>query len=116
MIKRKSEMTENLVENMRGGEGATKMKPIFTREEIMGKCRLFNIITLDPGCSIGTHTHDQEEEIYYILSGTGTVNDNGQLVKVEPGDAVKTGNGEFHSIKNDGDVPLVFMAVILLFQ
>lgn len=115
MIKRKSEMLTSSIENMRGGEGHTKMMSIFPKEEIMGKCRLFNIITLDPGCSIGTHTHDQEEEIYYILSGTGVVDDNGQMVNVEPGDAVKTGNGDFHSIKNNSDVPLVFMAVILLF-
>lgn len=116
MIKRKSEMTVSLVENMRGGDGTTKMMPIFTKEELMGKCRLFNIITLDPGCSIGTHTHDKEEEIYYILSGTGVVDDNGRMVRVEPGDAIKTGNGESHSIKNDGNEPLVFLAVILLFQ
>ncbi len=115
MIKRKSEMTVNLIEKMRGGEGHTKMMPIFTKDELMGKCRLFNVITLEPGCSIVTHTHDQEEEIYYILSGKGVVDDNGKIVDVEPGDAVKTGNGEFHSIKNNGDIPLVFMAVILLF-
>ncbi|HHW21873.1 MAG TPA: cupin domain-containing protein [Clostridiaceae bacterium] len=115
MVRRKSEMTVNLVENMRGGDGQTKMMPIFTKDELMGKCRLFNVITLEPGCSIGTHTHDKEEEIYYILSGKGVVDDNGQIVEVEQGDAIKTGNGEYHSIKNNGDVPLVFMAVILLF-
>lgn len=115
MIKRKSDMVTSSIEKMRDGEGNTQMMPIFTKDEMLGKCRLFNVITLEPGCSIGTHTHDQEEEIYYILSGTGLVDDNGQMVNVEPGDAVKTGNGEFHSIKNNGDVPLVFMAVIILF-
>ncbi|NLO99293.1 MAG: cupin domain-containing protein, partial [Clostridiaceae bacterium] len=72
-------------------------------------------ITLEPGCSIGSHVHDQEEEIYYILSGTGTVNDNGVVKNVGPGDAIKTGDGESHSISNNGDVPLVFLAAIILF-
>ncbi len=115
MIRRKSDMVTKSVEKMRDGEGFTQMMSIFSNEEMMGKCRLFNVITLEPGCSIGTHIHDQEEEIYYILSGKGIVDDNGTMVNVGPGDAVKTGNGEFHSIKNDGNEPLVFMAVVILF-
>ena len=71
------------------------MMPIFTKDELMGKCRLFNVITLEP-LLYRYSTHDQEEEIYYILSGKGVVDDNGKIVDVEPGDAVKTGNGEFH--------------------
>ncbi|NLE24026.1 MAG: cupin domain-containing protein [Clostridiaceae bacterium] len=115
MVKRASEMTVEIREKMRGGNGDVKMQSIFDADEMMGKCRLFSQITLEPGCSIGSHVHDQEEEVYYILSGTGTVDDNGVLKNVGPGDAVKTGGGESHSITNNGDVPLVFMAVIILF-
>ena len=56
---------------------------------------MFNKITLEPGCSIGTHPHHQEEEIYYVLSGKGIVEDNGKTYEIEPGDALKTGGGEF---------------------
>ncbi|NLO99737.1 MAG: cupin domain-containing protein [Clostridiaceae bacterium] len=115
MLKRPSEMTVEIREKMRGGNGNVKFQNIFNPDEIKGKCRLFSQITLEPGCSIGSHVHDQEEEIYYILSGTGTVNDNGVVKNVGPGDAIKTGDGESHSISNNGDVPLVFLAVIILF-
>ena len=115
MLKRPSEMTVEIREKMRGGNGDVKFQNIFNPDEIMGKCRLFSQITLEPGCSIGAHVHDQEEEIYYILSGTGTVNDNGVVKNVGPGDAIKTGDGESHSISNNGDVPLVFLAAIILF-
>jgi len=115
MLKRPSEMTVEIREKMRGGNGNVKFQNIFNPDEIKGKCRLFSQITLEPGCSIGSHVHDQEEEIYYILSGTGTVNDNGVVKNVGPGDAIKTGDGESHSISNNGDVPLVFLAAIILF-
>ncbi len=115
MLKHSSEMTVEIREKMRGGNGNVKLQNIFNAEEIMGKCRLFSQITLEPGCSIGSHVHDQEEEIYYILSGTGTVDDNGVIKNVGPGDAIKTGGGEFHSISNSGNVPLVLLAVIILF-
>lgn len=116
MFKNHSEMTQNIREKMRGGIGQVQMLEIFKPEDFKGKCRLFNQITLEPGCSIGNHIHDQEEEIYYIISGNGTVNDNGLLQDIGPGDALKTGGGESHSITNTGVDPLVLIAVILLFN
>lgn len=115
MIKRSSEMTVEIREKMREGNGNVKLQNIFSPDEFKGKCRLFSQITLEPGCSIGSHEHDQEEEIYYILSGTGIVDDNGQVKNIGPGDAIKTGGGEYHSIANNSDQPLIFIAVVLLF-
>ena len=115
MMKIHSEMATEIREKMRGGTGQGEFVHIFNTDEFKGKCRLFSQITLQPGCSIGAHPHDQEEEIYYILSGKGVVEDNGQLREMGPGDALKTGGGESHSITNNGTEPLVFLAVIILF-
>ena len=67
------------------------------------------------GCSIGYHLHDGEEEIFYILSGTGTVTEGDTTSVVGPGDAVLTGGGGGHSIENPGEEPLDFLATILLY-
>ena len=75
--------------------------------------RLFAEITLNPGCSIGNHRHDSETEYYFILSGTGLVNDNGKEVQIKQGDSIITGDGASHNIKNTGSVPLVFHAIII---
>lgn len=115
MFKKLSDMTIEIRENMRGGNGSVRLQNIFNADEIKGKCRLFSQTTLEPGCSIGPHQHDQEEEIYYILSGTGFVDDNGEIKNIGPGDAIKTGGGEYHSITNNGEEPLVFIAAIILF-
>lgn len=116
MLKRVEDMTKEIRERMRGGNGSVEIQHIFTQEEMKGKCRMFARVTLKPGCSIGIHTHEREEEVYYILSGTATVNDNGNICTLRPGDAVLTGNGAFHAIENAGDEDLVLMAVVLLYE
>ena len=40
--------------------------------EYKGKSRLIGVITLEPGCSIGAHIHENEEEVFYIMEGTAT--------------------------------------------
>ncbi len=99
---------------IRGGVGETHMTKILNGpEEMYGKGRLFNIMTVDPGNSIGEHFHTGDNEIFYFLSGTGVYNDNGTEVRVRPGDTAVCSDGEKHSIRNDGSEPLVFVALIL---
>ena len=99
---------------IRGGHGEVEMRKICESvEELYGKGRLFNLMILAPGDSIGEHTHEGDNEIFYFLKGTGTYNDNGTLVKVSPGDTTICNDGELHGLVNDGDVPLEFIALIL---
>ena len=114
MIKKSSEMEKDIREQMRGGKGSVEISHIFKQDELNGKCRLFARITLNKGCSIGLHEHNNEEEIFYILKGKALVEDNGLKQELSAGDAVLTG-GASHSIENIGDEPLVIMGVILLY-
>lgn len=116
MIKKADDMVTEIREKMRGGTGSVKLLHILNKEEIKGKVRLFAKIVLEPGCSIGTHEHVDEEEAYYILRGTGTVCDDGTNRTVQAGDVVLTGNGASHSIENTGNEPLEFLAVIMLYS
>ncbi len=115
MIKRIDEMKTEIREQMRGGKGNVEIIHILNKEEMKGKVRLFAKIVLNPGCSIGTHQHTDEEEAYYILEGVGLVNDDGKEMQVQAGDVILTGDGASHSIENNGDKPLVFMAVVMLY-
>lgn len=99
---------------IRNGNGETELHKILnSEEEFYGKGRLFNHMILAPGRSVGQHTHEGDNEIYYFLSGTGTYNDNGRYVKVGPGDTTICNDGELHGLVNDGDEPLEFIALIL---
>jgi mannose-6-phosphate isomerase-like protein (cupin superfamily) len=107
-------MKTEVKEKMRGGEGNTAITHLVNCENEKN-IRMLAEITLQPGCSIGTHSHENETEYYIILSGNGTVNDNGKEVTVQAGDAIVTGNGASHSISNTGAVPMVFNAVIVTY-
>jgi mannose-6-phosphate isomerase-like protein (cupin superfamily) len=113
MIKRSGAMETEVRERMRGGSGPVEILHVWKSAELRGKTRLFARLRLPRGSSIGYHAHEQEEEVFYILSGTGVVNDDGTEQLVGPGDAVLTGGGAGHSLENRAEVPLELMAVIL---
>ena len=61
---------------------------------------------LHPGSAIGYHLQ-KEEEIYYIASGTGEMQMNGQTFNVKAGDAILTFPGSSHGLKQSGKEDLV---------
>ena len=61
---------------------------------------------LHPGAAIGYHLQ-KEDEVYYILSGTGTMKMNGETFPVEAGDAILTRPGSSHGLTQSGKEDLV---------
>ncbi|MDZ7261157.1 MAG: cupin domain-containing protein [candidate division KSB1 bacterium] len=116
MIRKSSEMEQTVRENMRGGQGKITITQIFKQEELKGHCRLCARITIGPGDSIGFHEHVDEEEIFLILRGRGEVVENGSKQEVVAGDAILTGGGAGHAIKNIGNEPLELIGIILLYS
>ena len=112
MVIQRNEMKTETKEKMRDGEGSASLVYL-TDCENEKNIRLLAEITLQPGSSVGKHIHENETEYYIILSGSGTVDDNGKQVIVNAGDTIITGGGAFHSIANTGSVPLVFHAAIV---
>lgn len=66
--------------------------------------------TLKPGSSIGYHLQ-QDDEIYYILSGNGEMKMNGKTFPVKPGDAILTRPGSSHSLTPNKDNELTLIIV-----
>jgi mannose-6-phosphate isomerase-like protein (cupin superfamily) len=70
-------------------EKATDFKQVFRKR------------VLHPGAAIGYHPQ-KEDEVYYILSGTGVMQMNGKEFPVKPGDAILTRPGSSHGLKQTG--------------
>lgn len=98
---------------MREGLGEVQFQHIVEKESL-NHSRLFSKITLKKNCSIGAHTHIKETEYYYIIQGEGVVTEKTGSYSVSVGDVVITGDQESHSIINEKDEDLVFIALILL--
>ena len=114
MVKSAKDMKENVRVAMRGGDEQVVCKDFLDKGEYDGKARLFSTLTLEPGCSIGKHVHENEEEVFYVIQGVATYDDNGTIVKMYPGDSCICRNGQEHSIANrEESGTLTGVAVIL---
>ena len=72
-------------------------------------CKLiFRKRVLHPGAAIGYHLQEQDE-IYYIISGTGEMKMNNETFYVAAGDAILTRPGSSHGLTQTGKEDLVLI-------
>ena len=101
-----SSMQETALEHFNGGEQALCAK-IFndgSNKILRGR--------LEPGASIGLHTHETSSETIFFLSGTGYALCGGEREPVGPGLCHYCPKGTAHTLINDGQEDLVFFAVV----
>lgn len=72
--------------------------------------QVFRKRVLHPGAAIGYHPQ-KEDEVYYILSGAGVMQMNGNEFPVKPGDAILTRPGSSHGLKQTGKDDLTLIIV-----
>ncbi len=65
--------------------------------------------TIKPGCSTVGHYHRNSEEIYYILSGCGSIIIDNESRKLVPNDAVVIPPKARHKIENIGEDDLIIL-------
>ena len=101
------------VEHLGGGKGTAYVHHIVSKDELLGHGRMYAKVILPPGVSVGWHQHLRDTEPYYILKGTPDFIDNDKSVtRVHPGDVCMIEVGQFHSLENNTDEDVEFMALI----
>ena len=115
MLRHASDMPREERLHMREGEGTVTLTAAFEKGDYAAPLRLFSRITLPAGASIGYHVHEQEEEIFYLLSGSAVYNDNGVEKTLGAGEVSIATGGMGHAIKNTGDETVELLAVILTY-
>ena len=115
MIKKEIDQDVETRDNMRGGTGSVTIRHYFSKQEINASCRLCAELTLPPQTSIGKHEHTNEDEIFIVQHGTGIMSVDEKEIEVKKGDAILTGKGAAHAIKNVGAEKLVITALIMLY-
>jgi len=115
MIRKTDDMRVEVREDMRGGSGAVSIRHCFEKEEITANVRLCSLLTLPPGTSIGPHRHENEDEIFIVTAGMGVLDDGVAETEIQTGDAILTGKGESHAVRNTGDRDLEIVAMIVCY-
>lgn len=73
-----------------------------------------NLTRVPPGkTACPFHAHQREDEVFYVLSGTGALRYGDDLYPLRAGDCIScpAGTGTAHQIANTGDADLVFLAI-----
>jgi mannose-6-phosphate isomerase-like protein (cupin superfamily) len=84
--------------------------------EVDSKFRCLKSITyvslakLQPSLSYERHEHYDHEEIYYIINGTGHISIGDEIAKFRDGDVIYIPEKTSHSITNDGNEMVEFLA------
>jgi len=88
------------------GGGSTTGYSFFSKTDSLKMT--FRKRVLHPGSAIGYHLQ-KEDEIYYVIGGTGEMQMNGKSFPVKAGDAILTRPGSSHGLKQTGKDDLVII-------
>ena len=71
------------------------------------------MVVLEPNHAPPFHKHDDTEQIFYVVEGTGilTIGDKKEQFTVKPGDVVRIPVSTYHSIRSDKEKTLRYLCV-----
>ena len=106
MIVRNFLETPSKTQVIHEGVGRGKTTRVFKASDFDTPLKFIDYVEMEPGSSIGNHRHGENEEVYVVLSGRGTmmVNDESQAVKT--GDVILNKPGWQHGLLNTSQEPL----------
>ncbi|GAA1938568.1 cupin domain-containing protein [Kitasatospora viridis] len=99
------------VYGVHGTTGLTHWTCLARRTGLHGGWEAVEWACLPPGGVSGEHLHTRTEEVYVILRGRGVVTLDGRPHDVAAGDAVLTGLGTRHGLRNTGTEPLEWFVI-----
>jgi mannose-6-phosphate isomerase-like protein (cupin superfamily) len=69
-----------------------------------------SLAKLQPTLSYQRHNHEDHEEVYYIIHGTGQIKIGSETARFKDGDVIYIPEKSVHSITNDGSDMVEFLA------
>lgn len=99
-------MAVEKLDNFKGGE-----KEMFTKMFSDESTKIM-LSVLKSGASIGLHTHQQDEEIIFMIKGKGLIHFDGETEIISEGQAFYCPKGHSHDLVNNTDEEIMFFAVV----
>lgn len=67
---------------------------------------------VDPGSRSNPHSHDHQEEVFYVVSGRGEIQVGDEFAEVESGSVVVVPPTVIHSLINGADETLKVLSIV----
>lgn len=85
------------------GHGKILFHRPFSTEDFQTDLSFVDYVEIPPGCSIGEHLHGDNEELYFIIDGKGSMTVNDEAMEVSAGDLIVNKRGWKHGLTNESD-------------
>lgn len=89
------------------GDIEVEVKPKY---ECLKAITYVSLARLQPTLSYEAHSHRDHEEVYYIISGKGSIKIGKEAAEFRDGDIIYIAKNMKHSITNDGEEMVEFLA------
>ncbi|WP_441249286.1 cupin domain-containing protein [Kitasatospora sp. McL0602] len=99
------------VHGVHGTRGLTQWACLARRAGLRGGWEAVEWARIPPGGVSGEHLHTRTEEVYVLLGGQGEITLDGRPTRVTAGDAVLTGLGTTHGLRNTGTEALEWLVI-----
>jgi mannose-6-phosphate isomerase-like protein (cupin superfamily) len=97
--------------NSHDGEGPYDLYEIWAGDDFKSKTEFIDRMVVKPGSVVGYHKHGNNEEMYIILEGQGTMTIDGQSRRVAKGDMILNPPGGQHGLVNDSDADIDILVI-----
>lgn len=85
------------------GQGTIDFVRPFSASDFQSPLNFIDYVEIPPGHSIGYHPHSNNEEIYFIVAGSGLMTVNSTSQHVRAGDIIVNKVDWSHGIENNSD-------------
>ena len=113
MLRKKSDMLERPLVNCHDGAGELIGRIVVKDGDSDLTLRFVHDDTIPAGVSIGEHPHDENEEVYYVIEGEGTLIYDGKEYPVGAGDVSVVKRGHTHGIVNSSPEPMRLLVICI---
>lgn len=113
MIKNFLDAQKQIQSGSHGGKGSVDLYEIWGKSDFESSVDFIDRVVVPPNSTIGYHTHGNNEEMYIVLAGEGTMTIQGERVAIKRGDMILNPSGGEHGLVNDtgADIDLLIMQI-----
>ncbi len=106
MIKNFLDTQKRIQNASHGGSGSVDLYEIWGKSDFESNVDFIDRVVIPPNSTIGYHKHGNNEEMYVVLAGEGTMTIQGEPVAIKRGDMILNRTFGEHGLVNNSDMDI----------